>query len=44
VKATGETSIEQKGEELDYLLKVASGRKSGSEQLGAAGTNDTFLE
>ena len=36
--ATGETSIEQKGEEiLDYLLEVASGRKSRSEQLGYGG-------
>jgi altronate hydrolase len=36
--ATGETSIEQKGEEiLDYLLDVASGRKSRSEQLGYGG-------
>ena len=36
--AVGETSIEQKGEEiLDYLLEVASGRKSRSEQLGYGG-------
>jgi len=36
--ATGEASIEQKGEEiLDYLLEVASGRKSRSEQLGYGG-------
>ena len=36
--ATGETSIEQKGEEiLTYLLEVASGRKSKSEELGYGG-------
>ena len=36
--ATGETTIEQKGEEiLTYLLEVASGRKSKSEELGYGG-------
>jgi altronate dehydratase len=36
--ATGEASIEEKGEEiLDYLLAVASGRKSKSEDLGYGG-------
>ena len=36
--ATGEATIEQKGDEiLDYLLKVASGRKSKSEELGYGG-------
>jgi altronate hydrolase len=35
---TGEATIEQKGEEiLDYLLEVASGRKSKSEELGYGG-------
>jgi len=36
--ATGEATIEQKGEEiLDYLLDVASGRPSKSEALGYGG-------
>jgi len=36
--ATGEASIEQKGAEiLDYLLEVASGRRTKSEQLGYGG-------
>src|SRR5690242_7705224 len=36
--ATGSASIEEKGEEiLDYLLAVASGRKSKSEELGYGG-------
>jgi altronate hydrolase len=36
--ATGEESIEQKGEEIiDYLLEVASGRRSKSEELGYGG-------
>lgn len=36
--STGESTIEQKGEEiLDYLLEVASGRKSKSEELGYGG-------
>ena len=36
--ATGEASIEQKGEEiLDYLLEVASSRQSKSEELGYGG-------
>ena len=36
--ATGETTIEKKGEEiLTYLLEVASGRKSKSEELGYGG-------
>jgi len=33
--ATGQSTVEEKGEEiLDYLIKVASGKKSKSEQLG----------
>jgi altronate hydrolase len=36
--ATGEASIEQKGAEvLDYVLEVASGRRTKSEQLGYGG-------
>lgn len=36
--ATGSTSVDDKGTEiLDYLLKVASGAKSKSEQLGYGG-------
>jgi altronate hydrolase len=36
--AAGEATIEQKGEEiLAYLLEVASGRKSKSEELGYGG-------
>ena len=36
--ATGEATVEQKGEEiLDYLLNVASGNKSKSEELGYGG-------
>ena len=36
--ATGEASIEEKGAEiLDYLLEVASGRRTKSEQLGYGG-------
>ena len=36
--ATGEASVEQKGAEIvDYLLAVASGRKSKSEELGYGG-------
>jgi altronate hydrolase len=36
--ATGEASIEAKGDEiLDYLLEVASGRRSKSESLGYGG-------
>jgi altronate hydrolase len=37
--ATGAASIEEKGEEiLDYLLAVASGQKSKSEELGYGGS------
>jgi len=36
--ATGEATVEEKGAEiLDYLLEVASGRKSKSEELGYGG-------
>jgi altronate hydrolase len=36
--AEGESSVPQKGEEiLDYLLQVASGRRSKSEELGYGG-------
>jgi altronate hydrolase len=36
--ATGDASIESKGEEIvEYLLDVASGRKSKSEELGYGG-------
>ena len=36
--ATGEATVEQKGEEiLEYLLNVASGKKSKSEELGYGG-------
>lgn len=36
--ATGRASIEEKGEEIiDYLLEVASGKKSKSEELGYGG-------
>ena len=36
--ATGDATVEQKGEEiLDYLLEIASGKRSKSEELGYGG-------